>query len=98
MCASARVQTALRDCGVGELTVVSRRGDENYVNLYERHADAQLLVNATPAGMYPHTGESPVELEKLPALETIVLPQQALLDAGSLPDGDYTVELTGGGA
>ena len=38
------------------------------------------------------------ELEKLPALETIVLPQQALLDTGSLPDGDYNVELTGGGA
>ena len=38
------------------------------------------------------------ELEKLPALVTIVLPQQALLDAGALPDGDYTVELTGGGA
>ena len=38
------------------------------------------------------------ELEKLPALETIVLPQQALLDAGALPDGAYTVVLTGGGA
>ena len=44
------------------------------------------------------TPESWDELEKLPALETVVLPQQALLDAGALPDGAYTVVLTGGGA
>ena len=69
--ASLTVQTALRDLGVGELTVVTRGGEDNYVNLYERHADAQLLVNATPVGMYPDTGVSPVRLEGLPALETV---------------------------
>lgn len=70
--ASVMVQTALRELGVSELTVVSRRGEDNYVNLYERHADAQLLVNATPVGMYPNTGASPVELDRLPALEAVV--------------------------
>ena len=42
--------------------------------------------------------ESWEELEKLPALRTVTLPQQALLEEGTLPDGDITVELTGGGA
>ena len=42
--------------------------------------------------------ESWEELEKLPALTTVTLPQQALLEEGTLPNGDITVELTGGGA
>ena len=42
--------------------------------------------------------ESWEELEKLPALTTVTLPQQALLEEGTLPNGDSTVELTGGGA
>ncbi|MBQ6371507.1 MAG: hypothetical protein IJJ22_00090 [Oscillospiraceae bacterium] len=41
--------------------------------------------------------ESWKELELLPALERIVLPQQALLDGGELPEGDYVIELSGGG-
>lgn len=70
--ASLTVQTALRDLGVRELIVISRSGEENYVNLYERHADARLLVNATPVGMYPKTGVSPVALDRLPALEAVL--------------------------
>lgn len=69
--ASATVQAVLRDLGAGEVVVISRSGDDNYVNLYERHGDASLLVNATPVGMYPNTGVSPVELERLPALEAV---------------------------
>lgn len=40
--------------------------------------------------------ESWEELSRLPALERIRLPQQALEEAASLPDGDYTIELSGG--
>lgn len=40
--------------------------------------------------------ESWEELEKLPALVRIELPQQALLDGGDLPKGDYVIELSGG--
>ena len=69
--ASLTVQTALKDAGAGEVVVVSRGGEINYVNLYERHSDAQLLVNATPVGMVPHTGESLVSLERLPRLEAV---------------------------
>lgn len=36
------------------------------------------------------------ELRLLPALERIELPQQALLEGGGLPEGDYVIELSGG--
>ncbi len=40
--------------------------------------------------------ESWDELSLFPALEILVLPQQALLDGAVLPGGDYTIELSGG--
>ncbi len=69
--ASATVQAALRDLGAAEVVVISRTGENNYVNLYERHADASILVNATPVGMVPHNGACLVDLQRLPALEAV---------------------------
>ena len=54
-----------------EVIVISRSGEENYQNL-SRHADAALLVNATPVGMYPHNGVSPVELALFPQVEGVL--------------------------
>ena len=56
------------------------------------------LVSEITVLRLPGMPESWEELEKLPALTTVTLPQQALLEEGTLPDGDITVELTGGGA
>ena len=70
--ASLTVQAALRELGAAQVTVVSREGENNYVNLYERQPDAQLLVNATPVGMALRTGESLVALSMLPRLEAVV--------------------------
>ena len=50
---SLTARTALRRMGAREIVVVSRRGPVTYDALYAEHADAQLLVNATPVGMYP---------------------------------------------
>lgn len=69
--ASRTVQAALRDLGASEVVVVSRTGDTNYVNLYDRHPDAKLLVNATPVGMYPNNGTRLVDLRRLPALDGV---------------------------
>lgn len=66
--ASLTVHTVLRDLGAGETVPISRSGPHNYENL-DRHADAQLMVNATPVGMYPNTGVSPVDLSRFPKLE-----------------------------
>ena len=57
--ASAAVCAALEDLGAVPV-VISRRGENNYGNL-ERHGDARIIVNATPLGMYPENGASPLD-------------------------------------
>lgn len=52
--AGRAVKYALKKLGAGEVITVSRSGENNYGNL-ERHSDAQLIVNATPVGMFPFT-------------------------------------------
>lgn len=69
--ASVTVVQVLRDMGVGEVIVISRKGENNYENL-ERHTDARLLVNTTPVGMYPDNGAAPVDLTRLPGLRCVV--------------------------
>ena len=54
-----------------EVIVISRNGDNNYENLH-LHADASLIVNATPVGMYPNVDASPVDLAAFPALEGVL--------------------------
>ena len=68
--ASVTVQAVLRSLGC-RVVVISRSGADNYENI-GRHADAGLLVNATPVGMYPNNGESRVNLDQLPQLEGVV--------------------------
>lgn len=60
--ASFTVQTAVKHLGASSVTVISRSGDDNYSNL-SRHADADIIVNTTPVGMYPHEAESPISLD-----------------------------------
>ncbi len=68
--ASATVVAALTQQGAN-VVVISRTGEDNYTNL-QKHADAALIVNATPVGMYPNVGISPVELSYFPKLEGVL--------------------------
>lgn len=68
--ASATARAALEDLGAQAL-VISRRGENNYDNL-ALHADAALLVNATPLGMYPNTGAAAVDVAQFPHLEGVL--------------------------
>ena len=68
---SRTARAAAGELGVREIITVSRHGEDNYQNL-SRHADAQVLVNTTPVGMYPNWGQSPVSLESFPALEGVL--------------------------
>ena len=68
--ASVTVQAVLKHLGC-TVVVISRSGADNYDNL-ERHADAAILVNTTPLGMYPKNGETPVDLDRLPKLEAVL--------------------------
>ncbi|MDD5864695.1 MAG: shikimate kinase [Firmicutes bacterium] len=68
--ASNTVVAVLRELGAVPV-VISRTGENNYGNL-SRHKDAAILVNATPVGMYPNTGVSPVDLRLFPKLEGVL--------------------------
>ena len=68
--ASATAVAVLKELGACVITV-SRTGENNYTNL-EKHADAALIVNATPVGMYPDTGAAPVALDPFPKLEGVI--------------------------
>ena len=65
--ASQAIQAALEDIGT-RTVVISRTGNETYATLCDRHADATLLVNTTPVGMYPSCPASPITEEQLAAL------------------------------
>ena len=62
--ASATIQAVLEQLGA-HVTVISRHGPDNYDNL-DRHADARVIVNTTPVGMYPNTGKAAVDLRQFP--------------------------------
>ena len=68
--ASLTVQTVLKELGA-EVVVISRRGENGYDSI-PRHADATLLVNTTPVGMYPQNGERLVDLGQLPKLRCVL--------------------------
>lgn len=68
--ASNTVVIVLQELGANVI-IVSRSGKNNYQNLH-LHADAAVIVNATPVGMYPKTGVSPLNLDGFPKLEGVL--------------------------
>lgn len=86
--ASNTAVAALKDLGANP-AVISRSGENNYGNLH-LHRDAAAIVNATPVGMYPNTGVSPIDLELFPHMEGVLdviynpARTQLLLDAEKL--------------
>ena len=85
--ASNTAVAVLEEMGA-QVVVISRSGENNYDNLH-RHADAAVIVNTTPVGMYPKTGVSPIGLERFQKLEGVLdvvynpARTQLLLDAES---------------
>ena len=68
--ASNTAVAVLEELGA-QVIVISRSGENSYNNL-QRHSDAALIVNATPVGMFPNTGKSPVDLDLFPNLEGVL--------------------------
>lgn len=65
-------QAVTADTGASTIIVVSRRGETTYENVVEQHADAAILINATPVGMFPHNGVMPVDPADFPDCRGIV--------------------------
>ena len=68
--ASATAVCVLQELGA-DVVVISRSGVNNYNNLH-MHADAAVIVNTTPVGMYPNVGISPVDLDQFTQLEGVL--------------------------
>ena len=68
---SVTVQAVLRDLHAKEVVVISRKGEDNYDNI-SRHYDAEILVNATPVGMYPDNGSCLVNVADFRSLEGVI--------------------------
>lgn len=64
------MRAVLSDLKAGSVVTISRSGPDHYGNL-DRHQDTELIVNATPVGMYPNTGVSPVDLRLFPNCEGV---------------------------
>ena len=69
---SLTARAACESLGARRIVTVSRKGPVDYEALYRDHADAEVLINATPVGMYPGNGASPVDVARLPALEGVI--------------------------
>ncbi len=59
---SLTTRTVAADEGAREVVIVSRTGEVNYDNVKKLHADADIIINATPVGMFPNTAEQPIDL------------------------------------
>ena len=65
--AALSVQAEVRRRNPRDVVLISRTGENRYDNL-TRHADAEILINATPVGMYPENGNAPLDLTAFPSL------------------------------
>lgn len=87
--ASLAVKAVISDLNAGEIISISRSGENNYQNI-KNHADADIIVNTTPVGMYPKNLVSPVKVSDFTHLsavfDIIYNPQktQLVLDAEKL--------------
>lgn len=68
--AASTAVVVLKELGA-QVVVISRTGENHYGNLH-LHSDAAVIVNATPVGMFPATGISPVCLDQFPTLEGVL--------------------------
>lgn len=68
---SKMAQAALKMRGAKSVTVVSRRGEWNYDNVYALK-ETQLIVNTTPVGMHPNVDSMPVDPARFPRLEGVI--------------------------
>ncbi len=68
--ASNTAVAVLEELGA-KVVIISRSGENNYSNL-GIHADAALIVNTTPVGMYPNTDAAPLDVSTFPQLEGVL--------------------------
>lgn len=62
---SKTARAVLEKLGASEIIIVSRNPEGHiisYEECYQKHEDAEIIVNTTPVGMYPNIEASPLDL------------------------------------
>ena len=66
---------AARDLGAAEIRRVSRTAKEgalSYAEAVRQHADADIIINTTPVGMYPQADAAPIDLSPFSGLSGLL--------------------------
>ncbi|MDO4982972.1 MAG: shikimate kinase [Eubacteriales bacterium] len=72
---SKTARAAAKILGAGEIITVSRsgkNGDVSYEEVAEKHADARIVFNTTPVGMFPYTDGQAIDLAPFKKCEAVL--------------------------
>ena len=69
---SATVHVALEDLGAKSITHLSRKTAPLYTDVPNYYETAQIIINCTPIGMYPHNPASLIDIMQFSKLEGVV--------------------------
>ena len=68
--AAAAAAAAARLSAARQMVMLSRRGGpDGDMSRLIAHYDSDIIINATPCGMYPHCGQSPLSRENLASMQ-----------------------------
>ena len=68
--ASNTAKVFAKESGAKEVVIVSRTGEVNYENCYDQ-TDTEVIINATPVGMFPESFSSPIDIERFANLSGV---------------------------
>ena len=71
---SKTAQAVAESLGANEIYRISRKVGEDtvtYDEAYEKHSDAEIIINTTPVGMFPNIDASPLDISKFAKLEGV---------------------------
>jgi shikimate dehydrogenase len=70
--AGETASVAVRDEGAKEIVILSIEEDGTSYDEKDQYLDADILINCTPVGMYPHTDETLVNLSEFSHLKGVL--------------------------
>ena len=69
---SQTVHVALDRLGANTITHISRHTEPTYESIHHFHETAQIIINCTPVGMYPHCPNQNIQLAPFKRLEGVI--------------------------
>ena len=69
---SKTVHVALDRLGAKSIIHISRHTEPTYENIHHFHETAQIMINCTPVGMYPHCPNQTIQLAPFKRLEGVI--------------------------